>query len=71
MRAREVDRWAQGAQYKSLLARNRAYGSSAGNMGSSSSNGNGSSAGGSFQQQPSGSVAAAAAANGTREIKIL
>lgn len=72
MRAREVDRWAQGAQYKSLLARNRAYGSSAGNMGgSSSSNGNGSSAGGSFQQQPSGSVAAAAAANGTQEIKIL
>jgi hypothetical protein len=75
MRAREVDRWAQGSQYKSLLARNRAYGSSAGNMGSvSSSNGkssNGSSSGGSNGQlqQPSGSITAAA--NGAREIKIM
>lgn len=71
MRAREIDRWAQGAQYKSLLARNRAYSSTAGNI-SSSRNGSSANGGGSSgvqqQQQLNGS---SAAANGTREIKIL
>lgn len=70
MRAREVDRWAQGAQYKSLLARNRAYSSTNGNMGSiRGTAGSGST---SSQQQLSGGSGAAAGGNGngTREIKI-
>jgi hypothetical protein len=68
MRAREVDRWAQGAQYKSLLARNRAYGSTAGNISSRSS---GSSSGSTQQQQQLPAAGSSVAVNGTREIKVL
>jgi hypothetical protein len=67
MRAREIDRWAQSAQYKGLLARNRALGSSS-NGGNGSSNGaavaggNGNGGSAAYQQVARGS---------TREIPII
>jgi hypothetical protein len=57
MRAREIDRWAQGAQYKGLLARNRTISIPITN--SSSSNGSSSSSSG-----VAGAGAAAGAAGG-------
>lgn len=79
MRAREVDRWAQGPQYKSLLARNRAHSSSAGsssisNGGSMSGSTAGSTAGSSSStgiQQQQVTSAGSATVNGTRTIKIM
>ncbi|WIA19977.1 hypothetical protein OEZ85_005854 [Tetradesmus obliquus] len=73
MRAREIDRWAQGVQYKALLARNRTVsipitnGSSI-NSSSSSSGGGGSSIAGSSTAAAGGPAGAAAgASNGYRQ----
>lgn len=80
MRAREVDRWAQGAQFRGLLARNRAYSSTSGNMGSTRASSSSSTIGSAPQSLPAAAAsstaaastaAAAAAASGSREIKIL